>query len=599
MLLDILVDSVSLNQPPDERRFTFHPEGNAVGFDTAKSMLGARLGVSGACTLTVFDVLMLRKALVKLNLWGEVRFTDAAYKVLEQHLFNMSKLSQIKSGEFNNLWSNELKTTPYADQISGALFHLAMPRSGEFSSMGIGKSLIALMWMHRLKKDGAAKRVLVICKNGGKNVWRNEIAKHTGYSALIAGNGTECIEQDLANYFSTNPDVFVLHYNCLSSRRPKGQEGAKPIPSAIVELLKTSNFDTVILDEAHKIKHTTASWTQGLFDIIYSINPKNILVMTGTPVAESPENAYTLLKLIKPSIVPSKTAFLNRFTIRRLVRRGRFKVMDIVGYQNLDDLRDLISWVSFRRTQEDVVGMPPTVFVDVPCEMSSEQAKLYNAIASKVYEEIAAIPANALNLEVVAVKLIRLRQCLTHPYILGEKSPSCKFEECDDILEEVLADNDAKILLWSDFQPVVELLHHRYNEQYGSDFIHGGVPVEYRNMIERRFNGDARPRVLCLSPGAAGDSLNLQRARTAVYVSRPVSLTDYQQSLNRICRRTAKGTSVIKTIIVPNTVDDWLTALLTKKENISQALTIGADKLERIDKQFLLNFLKQKVMVKC
>ena len=590
MLIDLLEDSVSLSVQPEDRRFAFYEEGNTVGFDIAKSMLGTRMKPDGTCTLTIFDVLMLRKALLKLGTWDQLRFTDKAYRVMEQHLIDLNSLSEIKAGKRNGILVDELKTVPYSDQKAGALFHLSMDRSGEFSSMGIGKTLIALMWIHELMKQGTVKRILVVCKNGGKNVWRAEIAKHTNYTCLIAGNGTDIVEHDLADFFSQKLDIFVLHYNCLSTR--------KGMKSSIHDLLLSTTFDAIILDEAHKIKHTTASWTKALFEVVERVNPRKMLVMTGTPVAESPENAYTLLKLIKPSILPSKTAFLNRFTIRRLVKRGKYRVMDIVGYQNLEDLRDLISWVSYRKTQEDAEGMPPTVFVDCPCEMGHDQAKLYNSIAEKTYNEIAAIPGNALNLEIVAVKLIRLRQCLTHPYILGEKAPSCKFEECDDIVEEVLADENAKILLWSDSQVGVELLCERYREQYGAEFIHGMVPIPLRDAIEGRFNTQVSPRLLALSPGAAGDSLNLQRARTSVYVSRPVSLTDYQQSLNRICRRNAKGTSIIKTIIVPNTVDEWLTALLEKKANISEALTLGEDKIERIDKQFLLDYLKKKVMVR-
>jgi SNF2 family DNA or RNA helicase len=128
-------------------------------------------------------------------------------------------------------------------------------------------------------------------------------------------------------------------------------------------------------------------------------------------------------------------------------------------------------------------------------------------------------------------------------------------------------------------------------------YIHGLVPVPVRNAIEARFTNEKYPRVLVCSPGAAGDSLNLQRARTSIYVSRPVSLTDYQQSLNRICRREAKGTSIIMHIVVPNTIDDWLTELLARKANISDALMLGQDKLEQVDKGHLLEFLKKKVRV--
>lgn len=549
-------------------------------------------------TMSLFDVFILRKKLKKLNLWETVQLTDDAVAVLKRHMERLNTLDKLKKGEQNHLVTTEgLKTKPYPDQLAVAAYLLAMEKGGNFSEMGVGKSFGNLIVYHCLRHMKKVKHALIVCKNGGKGVWKDQITQHTNYTYTCVGNGSKEIEADLMNYYANPTDFLIVHYDCLSSRRPpKAGKNAPAVPSVAAQLLVNGHFDMIILDEAHKVKHTTTSRTQALLDITQTVGARYIIPTTGTPVAESPEDAYVILKLIKPQVLPSKSAFMKHFCIQRPLKVRNRQIWRTVGYQNLEDLQEIIEWVSFRKRQDEVIGMPEKVFHTTHAQMTAEQSRVYNAIEADVYDQIAAIPDNLMNLDIIAVKLIRLRQALSHPYLLGEKGESGKFLECDELLEEILADRHAKVVLWTEWPATAELLAHRYMERYGTCLIHGGVEIPLRDSIIQQYNHEAKPQVMVCTAEAAGDSLNLQRARQAIYIDRPIRLTAYKQSIDRIQRRNAVGSSIITSIVIPNSIDDWMTRQLTTKSDISEALTLRNEEIRSIDKQHLLKYLKNRTM---
>ena len=58
-----------------------------------------------------------------------------------------------------------------------------------------------------------------------------------------------------------------------------------------------SNFDLVIIDEAHAIKNTTSKRTKLVMDFVKKI--KRVWLLTGTPVANRPIDFYNLLKICR------------------------------------------------------------------------------------------------------------------------------------------------------------------------------------------------------------------------------------------------------------------------------------------------------------
>jgi len=102
------------------------------------------------------------------------------------------------------------------------------------------------------------------------------------------------------------------------------------------------------------------------FEIYEAYDPSYCCFLTGTPVSETPLNAYSLMLLMNKNIIPAKTRFSNHFCNYFMVKRKgsnqRIPVLNKSNpYKNLDQLAFLMKTYSFRKTHKDVEGFPKII----------------------------------------------------------------------------------------------------------------------------------------------------------------------------------------------------------------------------------------------
>jgi SNF2 family DNA or RNA helicase len=328
--------------------------------------------------------------------------------------------------------------------------------------------------------------------------------------------------------------------------------------------------------------------------------------MTGTPVSESPLNAYVLLKIMNYGKVPHISRFDNHFVIKQLVEYGhKGSHLKVVGYRCLDELKMRLERVSIRRSKAEMTGFPPLTQIIREVTLAGQQLALYSVLCGELRRDL---PKEGLiNVQKFLggnENAIRLRQCLNHPSILGGEGDSAKYLELDDILEELLADPEQKVVIWTEFRAAVDLLFDRYNEQYGAVKLYGGVNNKELEKMSLAFESTGRPRVVVAIPAKAGEGTDwLASARTAIYIDRPASLVLYQQSMDRIHRRVeTKNPTALDlrrsqpaTIIfldVLNSVDILNKDRLIGKQDIAEAVTTSDEKLIEMGREDLLKYLQ-------
>lgn len=327
-----------------------------------------------------------------------------------------------------------------------------------------------------------------------------------------------------------------------------------------------------------------------------------IVPLSGTPISTSPMNAYSLLQLLAPELLPSESKFMSHFCVTQLnrVARGRLTTQ-IVSYRNLRDLKRLIEMVSIRRLAEETTGMPDDILIERPVIMDDTQRKIYEEIKEQTIEEIKGEPPATLIFP--TVKLVRLRQTLNHPQLVGHPGESAKWQECDLILDEVLSNPDAKAVIWTEWKEAVRLLVDRYAE-YKAMPLTGDTPKHVIEDLERNFDTNAC-RVIVATPFKGGTGINwLARARTAIWIERIWSLVTYRQALKRLARRVNQNAeSVIDRIKASpsrqvflhaaGTVDDLVLRTLTENANLAEAVTTPDALLFRLNREEVLRFLEK------
>src|SRR5213079_2091586 len=125
--------------------------------------------------------------------------------------------------------------------------------------------------------------------------------------------------------------------------------------------------DLIVLDEAQRIKN----WEAKVSRAVKKLRSRYALVLTGTPLENKLEELYSIVQFVDDRRLGPAFQFLHEHRV--LDDKGR-----LLGYRNLDTIRERLAPILLRRTRGEVLSQLPastdqTVFV----EMSEEQRVPY------------------------------------------------------------------------------------------------------------------------------------------------------------------------------------------------------------------------------
>jgi SNF2 family DNA or RNA helicase len=523
--------------------------------------------------------------------------TDAAIEAFEREA-SLDSIAHEASRDGSPLDAPLITTNLYSDQRAGVRFVLHRPGIILADAMGSGKSLMLLTAYSKLREMGEVGPLLVLCPNSVKPAWVKEVKKHSSLKVAMIGNTRKEQAATLSIYQERPTDVFVVHYDCLISHDTKRKQ---PWSEVVDQLVKIP-FAAIVCDEAHHLKNSSSKRTIAARFLVSASNSKKrrtrIWLATGTPVSESPVDAYSLLGMVEPSVLPSHTRFLGHFIARQAIQLGPRKIMQDAGPKNIPDLQRLFSRCMIRRGKADLKGFPDKVESTRDITLTGDQKKLYVDIKKGVYDTPEKEEGSKLAITTAMTRVIRLRQCLVSPKILSRDGDSAKLEALDTILEEVLSNEDEKILIWTEFRDAVDIIAERF-AHYGVIKLYGGQTPE--DMFRIGASWDTSPqRVAVAIPAFGGTGVDfLSRCRTAVYVDIPFSTVLFRQSLDRIHRRVnATATDKISLIKASpahiiflhaeDTVDDLVLGRVSEKGNLVDSILEAQAHLAKMSPEQIL-----------
>lgn len=207
--------------------------------------------------------------------------------------------------------SINFKTTPYQYQIEGIEYMLNHKDCLLLDVAGLGKTLQVIYLAEELKARGECEHCLIVCGiNALKINWEKEINKHSNEDCVIIGkkvNSKGKISytsiRERAEQLYNKLDPFFIIINVESIRD-------KTVVDAILN--SKNSFDLIVVDECHRCKSPTTSQSKGLIKIAKA--GKRHIGLTGTPLVNSPLDAYLPLKFIgkeKASFTKFKDFYCN------------------------------------------------------------------------------------------------------------------------------------------------------------------------------------------------------------------------------------------------------------------------------------------------
>jgi SNF2 family DNA or RNA helicase len=559
----------------------------------AKSLLTARDNPTEATvTIGVEDFPCLGRVLETLKAPEavEAEITPEGEVVVNDFFARRDHLLDVKKVPVDPTWLQQVKgwkTTPYPDQLQCVRFHTERERSLEGGETGIGKTLILLYTFLYWKTLGLADKAIIICVNTGKLDWEKEVRQHTDLTPFMVGNGSAEVLGDLQRFERSGADVLIIHYEALLTNAKSKAD--------VFSYLKKMKFGFVAIDEVHTLKNPKAIRHKRVLELMEGWKDAKLVCATGTAIDGNPKSAWAPLKLVEAQRdrhFPSYYDFCRHFIEYGTKFFYRREIKVEIGFKNLSHLKPWLDYTSIRYLKADVLGRPSKIWKTRIVTLKGAQLELYNQVKAGAKDALKSEDATQISLVGLQNLTLRLRQILNHPRLIDGllhfEGDSAKYLELDDVIEEILSNPEAQILVWTAWRAAVDNLVQRY-KQYGAIAFYGGSDERtVRDAVESK-----KARVVVAIPEKAGTSVDfLKVCRTAVYLEKPWHLSLYRQSLDRIDRRANTDPALIISIDCENSIDQVVNAVLHRRQDIFDALTVEDDKLVSMGKEELLKFLQ-------
>lgn len=444
-------------------------------------------------------------------------------------------------------WPGRYK--PMAHQVETAAFLTMHRKAFCFNDPGTGKTLAALWAADYLISIKHVRRVLILCPLSiMQSAWLADLSNSIIHRSAIvahhpqASRRIEMIQQDY--------EFVIANY-----------EGLNLIAD---EVIADGRFDLVIVDEANAYKTVTTKRWKALKSIL---KPNTYLwMMTGTPAAQSPVDAYGLARLVNPDNVPHfftawRDKVMNKITLYKWAPKADAKELVYDALQP-----------AIRFTKEQCLDLPPVMTTTREVPLTPQQAKYYNLLKDRMLVQAAGETISAVNAAAGVSKLLQI-SCGA---VYTDDKEVVEFDAGPrlGVLEEILEETDRKVIIFALFRSSIDGIQtYLTKKNIPNECIHGGVAANKRADIIHRFQHEKEPRVLVMQPQATAHGITLTAADTVVFFGPLMSVEQYIQCIARADRKGQNSDKVTVIHIQGSPIEKKMFKALEAKVSDNSLLT--------------------------
>ncbi len=242
--------------------------------------------------------------------------------------------------------------------------------------------------------------------------------------------------------------------------------------------------------------------------------------------------------------------------------------------RGLDELRERLKPVLLRRTRGTVMkDLPPRSTEIVRIAPTDEQAGIEVAQMQIVSSIVRKKYISEMDLLRLQKALLLARMNADSTYLVDKHPPgfSSKLERLQELLDELAAEEERKIVLFSEWTTMLTLIE-RQIKRLELDYVRldGSVPQKKRQLLVHQFQRDPACRVF-LTTNAGSTGLNLQAANTVVNVDLPWNPAVLEQRIARAHRMGQKNPVQVYLLVTEGTIEEKLLATLSAKHDLALA----------------------------
>uniref|UniRef100_A0AC34FFV3 60S ribosomal protein L13 n=1 Tax=Panagrolaimus sp. ES5 TaxID=591445 RepID=A0AC34FFV3_9BILA len=473
--------------------------------------------------------------------------------------------------------------------------------------MGLGKTLQTLCLLSKVHNDKNLQNdmkeqqenwSLIVCPKTLVNHWCNEWKKYFPSEKSLRKT------QEFGVAFKNFSPIVVASYEELRHQ----------------QALRTKRWKYVILDEGHCIRNHTTQ----LFEVVSNLISKHRLILSGTPVQNTPADLWALFRFLMPGYLSTRASFHQKYIKPMLACRNpkATEQQTREGEEALSLLHRQILPFLLRRLKTDVLNeLPDKVVQDCLCQLTDIQKSMYAAIVDRCAlsrdkdKEKDEFSLSALH------TLISLRKLVDHPLLIAEVLQKLKLKENFDFrkkanqsyelsgklvaLKEILEEcqigkdkssddtdiskdgvevpsiNSHRALIFCQWRASVDLLANYFdNGDLGTGIsylrLDGTVPPADRQAVVDQFNQDESIDLMLLTTHIGGVGLNLTGADVVIFLDHDWNPTKDLQAIDRAHRLGQKKTVNVYRLITQGSIEEKIMRYQKFKSDTADVL-VGAD----------------------
>ena len=405
-------------------------------------------------------------------------------------------------------WSGRF--TPMTHQKDTASFIVANPKCFVFSEMGVGKTASAAWAADYLLKKKRIKRVLVVCPLSiMKAAWQRDLFSVLPHRSVGIAHGAVSTRRKI---IAGDYEFVVINYDGILT---------------VLDELIAANFDFIVADESSYLKNvSTHRWKA--FHKLAKASPR-VVLMTGTPAAQSPVDAFGLAKIICPDRVPRffggwRDVVMQKITMFKYTPRPRANDIVFAALQP-----------AIRYTKNECLDLPDMVYETRDVPLTPQQEKYYNLLKKQLLISAAGEEISAINAAVQMTKLLQISSgcCYSDDGKTIHFDISNRLSELEAVIDESLQ----KVIVFAPYTHTIEVIEaYLQKKKIPCAVINGAVSSTKRAAIIENFQTTQDLRVIIIQPQAAAHGITLTAANTIVWFGPTPSVETYLQANARAHR---------------------------------------------------------------
>ena len=432
-------------------------------------------------------------------------------------------------------------------------------------SMGLGKTveLLGLMAHERESSPAApagmpapakaSAPTLLICPMSLVGNWEREAERFTPDLRVHVHHGADRLTGPELTDAAGAADLVITTYGVATRDR----DALSQIP-----------WRRVVCDEAQNIKNSVTRQAQA----VRSLPAGSRIALTGTPVENRLAELWSIMEFTSPGLLGPAQQFRTRYAVP-IERSG--------DAEATARLKRITGPFILRRLKTDkaiISDLPDKLEMKIWCNLTPEQASLYQATVTDMLAKIEAAPDGIERRGLVLATMAKLKQACNHPaHLLGDGSRldgrSGKLARLEEICDEVIGGGE-KALCFTQYAEFGRMLQPYLTARLGCPvlYLHGGTPKRQRDAMVSRFQQETDPSVFILSLKAGGTGLNLTAANHVIHIDRWWNPAVEDQATDRAFRIGQRKDVQVRKFVCVGTVEERIDAMIEEKKALAERI---------------------------